>query len=139
MACNSNIISFIVKHYTKIHVIPCLLSRVFRSPSSTPEPGRRSAGGSPHFDNRKHRVSYISTSSSDIDDNECYLEQTPIARPQPHKIERPHGFNSVPRRYRPRRKDGRHHPAHKGMTSTYSLDDISKRYENENQFSDINK
>ena len=130
---------FIVKHYIRIHVIPCLLSRVFRSPSSTPVLGRRSPGGSPHFDNRKHRVSYISTSSSDIDDNECCLEQSTIPRTRPHKVERSHHFNSVPRRYRPRRKDGRHHAAHKGMTSTYSLDDISKRSENENLFSDSNK
>lgn len=126
-----------MKHYTRIHVIPCLLSRVFRSPLSTPEPGRRSAGGSPYFDSRKHRVSYISTSSSDIDDNECCLEQTPIPRTQ--RIERSHHFNSVPRRYRPRHKNGRHHAANKGMTSTHSLDDISKKCENENLFSDVNK
>ena len=111
-----------------------LFSSHFLPPPVTPDLGRRSVGGSPYFDRRTNRVSYISVESLDNEDSGYSLEGTSIS----HASEtlQP-AFFSLPRKHRPYQKVDT--TLGSRMINTKSLEDITRNDESEKQLTEINK
>ena len=125
----------------------CLLhfSRFFRTPV-TPDHGLRSVA-SPIFDQTMHRVSYVSTGSSDIDDSGYSLD-----RRRSTSSSKDHGgegllqptFYSLPHQHRRHNYPVPSRDSGLALTDTNSLDEISKALDREiseidEQFIEINK
>ena len=103
-------------------------------PAATPEQGRRSVGGSPYFDRRRNRVSYISDDSLDNEDSGYTLERVSISHPS-ETLEP--AFFSLPRKSRPRQKIDTTGGIR--IICTQSLEDITRSDENEKTLTEINK
>lgn len=103
-------------------------------PAATPELGRRSVGGSPYFDRRINRVSYISVDSLDNEDSGSTLERASISYAS--ETLQP-AFFSLPRKSRPRQKIET--TSGSRLIYTQSLEDITRNDDNEKQLTEINK
>ena len=129
-----------------------LFFRLYRTPSDY---GLRSVGSS-NFDQTIHRVSYVSTGSSDIDYSGHSLDRRstiPTSADLLHGREGPlqPTFFSLPRQHRYSQKDVGHHDhpipsldSGVGLVNTDSLDEISKALDHEideidEQFMEISK